>query len=265
MTASTLLSAVVVLLSIARTECFPRGRILGGSESRLNSRPYMVSLQVDGTHICGGLLISDEWVLSAAHCKPNSVNKTLQAVLGTIALSKPQKIYNIDTMIIHPQYNRTTKHHDLLLVKLPEKVPLMNSIHPLPYQTEDIVIDEKTLCLVAGWGKIKNTGKKPDNLNEAWVPVISPKTCNRADYYHGDITPNMICAGDKKRDSCEGDSGGPLICNGVATAIVSSGFSVCGNLKRPGIYTLIFPYKYWIADTMRTMTEPVPPVPTVTI
>ncbi|XP_075707107.1 serine protease ami-like [Rhinoderma darwinii] len=252
-----LLSTLVVLLSIASYECSPRGRILGGSEALLHTRPYMVSLQLDGQHFCGGLLISEEWVLSAAHCKPDSVNKTLQAVLGTNSLTDPKKlVYDIDMQIIHPQYNGTTKHHDLLLLKLSERVPLSKTVSPLTYQTEDIVIQENTLCLVAGWGKIKRTGKKPDILNEAMVPVISQDVCNRWDYYHGDITANMICAGDKKRDSCEGDSGGPLICNNVAEAVVSTGFSVCGNQKRPGIYTRIFPYKEWIFHTMHNITIP---------
>lgn len=263
MTVPKLLPALVVLLSIAGCDCSPRGRILGGRESVLQSRPYMVSLQVDGKHLCGGLLISDEWVLSAAHCKPDSINTTLRAVLGANALSDPKKSgYEIDTQIIHPEYNRSTKHHDLLLLKLPEKVPLSKSISPIPYQTEDVVIEEKTLCLVAGWGKIKRTGKKPDQLYEGWVPVISRETCNRRDYYSGEITTNMICAGDDKRDSCEGDSGGPLICNGVAEAVVSSGFTVCGNKKRPGKYTRIYPYKEWIIHTMRNVTEPTAPVPT---
>ncbi|XP_073511147.1 serine protease ami-like [Phyllobates terribilis] len=260
-----LLSALAVLLSIACYECYPRGRILGGSESQ-QFRPYMVSLQVEGKHSCGGLLISDEWVLSAAHCKPESINTTLQAVLGIKSLSDPKKlVYDIDIQVIHPEYNTSNKRHDLLLLKLPEKVPLSEAISPLRYQTEDIVIKENTLCMVAGWGKIKKTGKKPDVLHEVLVPVISLEVCNRRDYYHGEVTANIICAGDNKRDSCEGDSGGPLICNGVVEAIVSSGFTVCGNLKRPGKYTRIAPYKNWIVETMRNFTNPTIPIPTVKV
>ncbi|XP_069818491.1 serine protease ami-like [Dendropsophus ebraccatus] len=258
-----LLSALVVVLSVACYDCRPRGRILGGKPSE-ESKPYMVSLQLNGTHICGGLLISDEWVLSAAHCKPDtSVNKTLQAVLGTNSLFDPKKlVYDIDIQIIHPEYNRITKHHDLLLLKLPKKVPLNDStiVSPLPYQTEDIEI--KGECLVAGWGKITRSGKKPDLLHEVVVPVISREICNSRSYYHGEVTDNIICAGDNKRDSCEGDSGGPLICNKVAEAIVSSGFTVCGSARRPGKYTRISPYKDWIVSTMRNMTEPT--LPTLT-
>ncbi|KAM4052756.1 serine protease ami-like [Anomaloglossus baeobatrachus] len=260
-----LLSALAVLLSIACYECSPRGRILGGSEVT-QVRPYMVSLQLEGKHSCGGVLISDEWILSAAHCKPESINTTLQAFLGTKSLSDDKKlVYNIDTQIIYPEYNTSTNHHDLLLLKLPKKVQLNESIGCIRYQTEDIVIKENTLCTVAGWGQIKKTGKKPDVLHEVLVPVISLEVCNRRDYYHGTITANMICAGNGKQDSCEGDSGGPLICNGIVEAIVSSGFPVCGNSKRPGKYTRVAPYKNWIIETMRNFTEPTTPTPTVKV
>ncbi|KAM4809907.1 complement factor D [Rhinophrynus dorsalis] len=259
-------SVVLLLLSITAYECRPRGRILGGKESLSHSRPYMASIQLDGGHRCGGLLITDQWVLSAAHCASDSINQTLHAVLGIHSLKNPEiskMDFQVKRQFIHPQYNSTTKHHDLLLLELSNKAPLSSAVQPLPYQTKDIDVPEGTRCLVAGWGQMKLTGKKPDTLQEVPVPVISRELCNRRDYYDNEITENMMCAGERNKDSCEGDSGGPLVCNGVAEGIVSGGYRKCGNVKRPGIYTRVAPYVTWIQETMHNATLSSTPTPIV--
>ncbi|KAM4709182.1 serine protease ami-like isoform 2-T2 [Discoglossus pictus] len=263
MAASWILSAVLVVLSITHNECRPRGRILGGRESVSHFRPYLVSVQLNGTHRCGGLLISDQWVLTAAHCMPDS-NDSLHVVLGAHSLTNPEPSkleYKVRSQIAYPLYNSTTKNHDLLLLELPVKAPLSSEVKPLPYQTELIDPPGGTVCLVAGWGHIKLTGKKPDVLHEVEVPIISRATCNRRDHYDNEVTENKLCAGGNRKDSCEGDSGGPLVCNGVAEGIVSGGHRKCGNPKRPGIYTRIAVYKDWIQDTMNKAAST--PKPTV--
>uniref|UniRef100_A0A8C5QTR2 Peptidase S1 domain-containing protein n=1 Tax=Leptobrachium leishanense TaxID=445787 RepID=A0A8C5QTR2_9ANUR len=248
------LAVFLAVLVITAIECFPRGRILGGRES--SGRPYVASVQVDGIHLCGALLISEEWLLSAAHCIPTG-NHTLRVMMGSNSLKEPSKSkleYNITTHFIHPLYNSSLSGHDIVLMKLPNKVPLSDVIKPLPYQTQDVDVAEGTSCLVAGWGHIKLTGKKTDTLQEVSVPVISREKCNRRDYYDNEITTAMMCAGEKSKDSCEGDSGGPLVCNGVAEGIVAGGSRKCGNMKRPGIYTRFAVYKDWIQNTIHNAT-----------
>ncbi|KAE8631823.1 hypothetical protein XENTR_v10001314 [Xenopus tropicalis] len=121
MNVSWALLAVVLVLTVATYECRPRGRILGGQDSKAEVRPYMASIQQNGIHQCGGVLIADKWVLSAAHCATNSSNSSLNVMLGAISLSKPEK-YKIVVKVLreipHPLYNSTIKHHDLLLLEV---------------------------------------------------------------------------------------------------------------------------------------------------
>nr|DBA28392.1 TPA: hypothetical protein GDO54_008769 [Pyxicephalus adspersus] len=219
----------------------------------------MVSLQVEHKHLCGGALLNSQWVLSAAHCASENASHVFEAVLGTNSLSDPARtVVTIEKQFIHPQYNKTTNEHDILLLKLSESVTLSDKVKPIQLQSEDKVIPAGTKCLVSGWGKIKRTGKKPDLLNEVLVPVISREVCNGRGYYQDEITKNMMCAGTGRQDSCEGDSGGPLVCDKALEAVVSSGFRVCGNARRPGIYTRVNPYIKFIEETMLNATLPSP-------
>lgn len=125
---------------------------------------------------------------------------------------------------------------------------------PLPTSGDDL--KQGTICSVAGWGQISKRGNKmSDTLREVNVTVISRRICNDKKHYRKEprITDNMICAGSKRgdKDSCRGDSGGPLICNNVMKGITSFGKSPCGDPGGPGVYTRITDkYLKWIRKTI---------------
>ncbi|XP_028905544.1 complement factor D [Ornithorhynchus anatinus] len=243
----------LLVLSIAACGAHPRGRILGGWEATPNLLPYMASLQQAGKHVCGGFLISDQWVLSAAHCAEEMKDGELQVLLGAHSLSQPESskhLYVVQAVIPHPDSHPDNNDHDLLLLKLAQKVTLSERVKPLAFQRVDRDLQGGTLCQVAGWGFTNNLGKKPDKLQQVNLPIMPRAICNLRQHYDNEITEKMMCTESRKKDTCKGDSGGPLVCNGVAEAVVTSGSRVCGNWKKPGIYTRIASYVSWIDDVM---------------
>ncbi|XP_007952809.1 complement factor D [Orycteropus afer afer] len=243
----------LALLGAAVCEAQPRGRILGGREAESHARPYMASVQVNGTHVCGGFLVAEEWVLSAAHCLEDAAGGKVQVLLGAHSLSQPEpskRLYDVRRAVPHPDSRPDTIDHDLLLLQLSEKAVLGPAVRPLAWQREDRDVAPGTLCDVAGWGVVRHTGRRPDRLQHVLLPVLDRATCNLRTHHDGTVTERMMCAESNRRDSCRGDSGGPLVCGGVAEGVVTSGSRVCGNRKKPGIYTRVASYAAWIDSVM---------------
>ncbi|XP_051765789.1 mast cell protease 1A-like isoform X4 [Ctenopharyngodon idella] len=220
--------------------------IVNGKEAKPHSRPYMVSLQACGDHICGGFLISDQFVLTAAHCWTG--RNILTVVVGAHDLrdSKSSDHIRVKSYIPHPNYesNPNRNDDDIMLLKLEKKVQLNNKVGviPLPKDGEDVKAD--TASSVAGWGRLKANGPGSNVLMEAKVSVMNNTECSKR---WGTLysVSQMICAYGCG-GSCQGDSGGPLVCGKTAVGVTSFGAWRCNSPKRPNVYTKISAYIQWI-------------------
>ncbi|XP_051007492.1 trypsin-4 [Acomys russatus] len=224
-------------------------KIVGGYTCPKHSVPYQVSLN-DGTgHQCGGSLISDQWVLSAAHC----YKRRLQVRLGEHnihVLEGGEQFIDVQKIIRHPKYNKDTLDNDIMLIKL--KSPALLGSRVSTVSLPRSCASAGAWCLVSGWGNTMNLiGTYPARLQCLEAPVLSASSCRSS--YPDMITRNMFCLGflEGGKDSCDGDSGGPVVCSGEIQGIVSWGTG-CAMKGMPGVYTKVCNYLSWIEETMAT-------------
>ncbi|XP_074051215.1 anionic trypsin-like [Macrotis lagotis] len=221
-------------------------KIVGGETCQEASVPYQASLNI-GYHFCGGSLISEQWVVSAAHCYQSRI----QVRLGEHNIESPdgsEQFIDSEKVIRHPGYSYWTLDNDIMLIKL--KTPAILNDHVNTISLPKSCAVAGTECLISGWGNTLSSGVNyPDLLQCLNAPLLSDAACRAS--YPGEITDNMVCAGflEGGKDSCQGDSGGPVACNGELQGIVSWGYG-CAQKNRPGVYTKVCNFVDWIEETI---------------
>ncbi|NXT51441.1 TMPSC protease, partial [Pluvianellus socialis] len=239
--------------------------IVGGHAADVGSCPWTVSLQLRQrggarfAHVCGGVLVNKNSVLSAGHCLTGREDPySWRAVLGVRNLLKHGKHAakrKIRSITVHPEFKRETFENDIALFELHSAVRYSEYIQPICLPSADLPprVENETECFISGWGRTAEQGETSSVLKEARVEIIPSSICNRSEAYGGLVNGNMICAGSPSggTDSCQGDSGGPLACYHPGTnkyyliGIASFGLG-CGRPAYPGIYVRLSQYRTWI-------------------
>jgi secreted trypsin-like serine protease len=238
------------------------GRVIGGQPAPEGAYPWQVSIALARRpltvgHFCGGVLVAELWVVTAAHCVYDVKDvKAIQIMYGSNVLSKPKSFREVQAIIVHPGWNDDTMENDIALLKTAgsasDGVPIKLVQKGATGQLYDGVIG-----FVSGWGQTREGGANSDVLRHVGVQVVPRVTCNAREAYNGAIKKSMFCAGfqEGNKDACQGDSGGPIMVSdrlgSYALAGVVSGGDGCGAPNKYGVYTLIPDYVEWIRQATR--------------
>ncbi|KAL1766252.1 coagulation factor IX [Sigmodon hispidus] len=234
-------------------------RIVGGENAKPGQIPWQVILNGEVEAFCGGAIINEKWVVTAAHClKPGD---KIEVVAGEYNLHEnedTEQRRNVIQTIPHYHYNATINKysHDIALLELDEPLILNSYVTPICVANREYtnIFLRFGSGYVSGWGKVFNRGRQTSILQYLRVPLVDRATCLRSTSYT--IYNNMFCAGYREggKDSCEGDSGGPHVTEvegtNFLTGIISWG-EECAIKGKYGIYTKVSRYVNWIKEKTR--------------
>uniref|UniRef100_A0A182MXU5 Peptidase S1 domain-containing protein n=1 Tax=Anopheles dirus TaxID=7168 RepID=A0A182MXU5_9DIPT len=196
------------------------GRVINGKDTTIEKHPYAVriySTRMGG--ICGGSVITDKHVLTAAHCfDDGETAKDLTVRVGSTSQSHGGHVFSIKKMVTHPKYDKSVFDYDVAVLTINGSFTGLKNVAVVALQDE--VVDVGVLCDGVGWGYINRKKKKtPDTLQYLQLRMLDEDDC---------ADDSVVCAQSPKgSDLCQGDSGGPFVCNKKLTGVTSSGDPKC--------------------------------------
>lgn len=263
-------------------------KIVGGNATTVDQYPWLVIIEYVKQGVtkllCGGALISGRYVLTAGHCVAGQVltiGTPRRVRLGEYDIAHDGKDcapveaggedctdgvikVNIESIHPHPQYNPASalKRNDIALIRLAQTAPFTDFIRPICLPTKDLTLPQNRpinfTLFAAGWGAVSTRQSYSAVKLHVDLPFVSQEQCQPVYSLPGrsiTLWNAQLCAGGQPgKDSCKGDSGGPLMYeNGrtyEVTGVVSFGPIPCGMDGVPGVYSKVYEYLDWIRSTI---------------
>ncbi|XP_077197076.1 ovochymase-1 [Paroedura picta] len=277
----------VRFLELEGEEGFPEAgffsRIIGGRDSAPGKQPWQVSLKLGLSHFCGGSLIREDLVVTAAHCVANLDLELVKNLIVTVGeydlrrVDQGEQHIPVSKISIHPAFGRFGDvHSDIALLHLKYRIKYGHDVQPICLPHKGETFEEGMLCVVSGWGKVSEDGALSNILQEVALPILGSRFCSEL-LEALDLPPmgsSLLCAGfpDGRKDACQGDSGGPLACRrssglwtlaGITSWGVGCGRgwladerSPAGGRGSPGIFANVAELWDFVAQNMVTVPEP---------
>ncbi|WP_436501215.1 S1 family peptidase [Actinokineospora sp. HUAS TT18] len=216
-----------------------REDIVGGTRAKIADHPYVVYLATrDGYQFCGGTLVAEDKVVTAAHCAQAYAAKDIRVVAGREDKRGTDGVeVKVTKAWIHPEFNDVVGGSDVAVLTLAEPLAL----RPLTVADDEDSYKAGTKGVILGWGRTSDGGPTSRYLLKADVPIVADASCQKS--YDGFAAKSMVCAGYDEGgvDACQGDSGGPLVIAGRLVGIASWGEG-CAEAGKPGVYTRVSAY-----------------------
>ncbi|XP_004690243.1 PREDICTED: chymotrypsinogen B-like [Condylura cristata] len=221
-------------------------RIVSGKVAFPGSWPWQVSLQRSrGSHFCGGSLINEDWVVTAAHCEVRTSHLVVAGMFDK-RLKKNVQVLRIAQVFDHPHFINHNSSNDITLLKLATPARLSETVSPVCLPSAQDNFPAGSLCVITGWGRTHYHG---DMLQQANVPLWSNAEC--VSLWGSNITNTTICVGGSGFAACKGDSGSPVVCqkNGAWTLVGVVSFVSANCLTSfPTVCTRVTEFIPWIHD-----------------
>ncbi|XP_045780404.1 trypsin CFT-1-like [Maniola jurtina] len=243
---------VLLAICLATAEALPqKGRIVGGSVVNISQYPFAAVLLVSYNNAafrqdCGGLIINNRSIMSAAHCWVGK-NPRFAVRVGSTNANSGGAFHYVARHITHPNYNiGTFMNNDIGIVRLSTAISFGNNVRAGAIAGSNFNVPNGANVWSIGWGLMSWGGQLSEQLRHVQLRTVSQSDCQRA-YVSNTINDNMLCAGwhTDGRGSCTADSGTPLLLSNTAVGVTSFGTG-CGEARWPGVYARVSRYTSWI-------------------
>ncbi|KYM93915.1 Serine protease nudel [Cyphomyrmex costatus] len=239
-----------------------QSRVVGGQASQPKAWPFLVAIYKDGSFHCGGVILSEVYILTAGHCMNGYEGHYYEIQSGTLrrlSYSPMAQRRKVKYIMIHPNYMKEEMQNDVAVIMLDKSLVFNRWVRQVCLPPSNAAGSKwkadpspQSMCTAIGWGSMKEDGPDSDHLREVEVPILS--TCKHS----SDRNNATICAGYPAggRDACQGDSGGPLMCSfesqWYAVGLISHGEG-CARPNEPGVYMKVSYYVDWILQTFKIL------------